>query len=647
MSRPTVEAPRRGRTSRKTAALSAAAASRAAQAHRRREAAEANGAGQRRARAARDTHGSLLRRGVGHRGRSWIALTVALLMFGAVAVQLVRIQTVDAASYSAKAAQQRDRTIDLPALRGAIYDRNGTPVAFTVQGRALAAWPALFTSDAERHTVATIVAKALAPQVTAEQIFTKLTDGKSVYVYLARGLLPAQADALSDQILAAIKPQGRSPITTERQDLRQYPQGDILQTIVGATDWDGHGASGIEIKYDDVLSGTDGERSVDADSRGRAIPGTQRSETPAVDGGDVTLTIDSDLQYAVSQMLTDTVKSSGSAGGMAMVQGVADGDILAMSTYYQGKTPAEVGNMPVTSPFEPGSVVKVVTFGAALEAGLITPDTHYSVTESIRMGGHTIHDAWPHARVGMSATGILAKSSNVGTLMIAQQIGQNAFAAEVKKYGLGEKSGIQLPADSSGVVPPQSQWSATSFANLPLGQGLSATLVQISSMYQGIANGGLRIPPSIIASTSKDGVSTPAPARAPVRQLSEKSAGTLLDMLRGTVQAGDLRHDGTAPAAALNGYQVAGKTGTSQQVDPACGCYSKTKVTATFAGVVPADNPKYVITVMLDAPRGGAEAGGVAAPLFKDIAAYTLRAFDVPPSKTKAPVYDLYLNWGE
>jgi cell division protein FtsI (penicillin-binding protein 3) len=157
----------------------------------------------------------------------------------------------------------------------------------------------------------------------------------------------------------------------------------------------------------------------------------------------------------------------------------------------------------------------------------------------------------------------------------------------------------------------------------------------------------VRIPPSIIASTSKGGVTTPTPERAPVRQLSAAASNTLLDMLRGTVQSGDMMHHGTAPAAALTGYQVAGKTGTAQQVDPSCGCYSKTKVTATFAGIVPADNPALVITVMLDAPRGGAEGGGVAAPLFKDIAAYALRAFDIPPSKTEAPIYDLYLNMGE
>ncbi|MEO7124769.1 MAG: penicillin-binding protein 2 [Nakamurella sp.] len=598
------------------------------------------------ARAGRGRRG-LMHRGVGHRGRSWLALGLVLTMFGAAGYQLVKIQTVDAATYSAKAAQQRDRTITLPASRGTIYDRNGTPLAFTVQGRALAAWPALFTSDAQRRAVANIVGDALSPAVTAADVFTKLTDGKSKYVYLARGLMPAQADALEAAIVKVVDPSGRSPVTTERQDLRETPQGTTTQSIVGTTTWDGHGAGGIEIKYDDFLSGADGERTVDTDSQGRPIPGTQRDETPAVDGGNVTLTIDADLQYTVSKMLAQTVADSGAKGGMAMVRSVTSPDILAMSAYYVGKTPAEVGNMPVTSPFEPGSVMKAVTFGAALEKGTITPTTHYAVPDKILMGGHVVHDAWSHNRVGMSATGILAKSSNVGTLMIAQQVGQDTFAAELRKYGLGQKTGIQLPADSAGIVPPQSQWSATSFANLPLGQGLSVTLVQLSDMYQGVANGGLRIPPSIVESTTKNGITTPVPERPPVRQLTKKASNTLLDMMRGTVQGGDLMHDGTAPGAAVTGYQVAGKTGTAQQVDASCGCYSKTKVTATFAGVVPADNPQFVITVVLDAPRGGAEGGGVAAPLFKDIAAYALRAFDVPLSKTKAPIYDLYLNMGE
>lgn len=575
----------------------------------------------------------------------WFALVFVLALLSIAGTKQVLIQTVEAAEYAQKAADQRDRTIELPAVRGTIYDRSDTPLAFTVQGRAIAAWPALFTSDVDRRAVAEIIAR-IVPEADADEIFAKLIDGDSTYVYLARGLLPAQATAIMDEITTTIKPQGRHPVTTERQDLRQYPQGSALQVMVGATGWDGHGASGIEAKYDVYLSGQDGERTVDVDSAGRAMPGTARDEAPPVNGGDMRLTVDADLQYTVLQMVQSAVEESGALGGMAVVRSATSADVYAMVTYYEGKTAGEVGNMPITSPLEPGSVAKVIVFGAALDAGIITPEKHYAVPETIAMGGHIIHDAWPHARVGMSATGILAKSSNVGTLMIAQELGQDAFAAAIKDYGVGTKTGIELPAESAGLVPEQSQWSATSFANLPLGQGMSLTMVQIADMFQAIANDGLRIPSSIIAGHDDSGAQI-SQRRAPVQQMTKESANTLLQMLRGTVQDGNLLVSGTAPDAALTGYQVAGKTGTAQKVDPECGCYSKDDHIATFAGIVPADNPEFVVTVMLDAPADGAEGGDVAAPLFRDIAAYTLRAFGVAPSSEPAPIYDLYLNWGE
>lgn len=623
---------RRGRTTRRSRELATAPAD------RRRRTRTAGG---------RSGHPPRTHRGGDHRHRSWFALVAVVVMLSAAAVKLVMIQTVDAPAYAAKAAQQLDRTITLPAARGTIYDRNGTPLAFTVQGRAIAAWPALFTSDEDRWAVATILEDHLAPDISADDVFRALTDGSSSYVYLARGLLPAQADAIIDEILDTLQPTGRSPVTTERQDLRQYPEGAVLQSIVGATGWDGHGMSGIEIKYDDLLSGVDGERTVDIDAHGNPMPGTVRNETAPVDGGDITLTIDANMQFGVQELLQSAVEETGSAGGMVQVRAARTGDVYALATYYQGKTPAEVGNPAVTSPFEPGSVVKVVTMGAALDAGLITPETHFAVEDSIVMGGHVIHDAWPHSRVGMTATGILAKSSNVGTLMIAEELGQDSFAERLTDYGIGVKSGIQLPAASAGVVPPQSQWSATSFSNLPLGQGLSMTLVQISDLFQGIANDGVRIPSSIVSTTTVDGETVAVDAGPAVRQMSRDSANTLLDMLRGTVQEGNMLFDGTAPGAAVPGYQVAGKTGTAQQVDQDCGCYSKTKVTAAFSGIVPADDPALVITVMLDAPRGGAEAGGIAGPLFKEVAAYALRSLQIPPSPEPAPMYQLYTNWGE
>jgi cell division protein FtsI (penicillin-binding protein 3) len=315
-----------------------------------------------------------------------------------------------------------------------------------------------------------------------------------------------------------------------------------------------------------------------------------------------------------------------------------------MACYEPGKSPKETGNKAVTDAIEPGSVNKVVTFAAALEKGLITPTTVFNVNGTIDVGDVTIHDAWGHGPVNMTAAGILGKSSNVGTLMIAQQVGQDAFVDMAKKLGQGVKTGVQLPAETSGRFPAPSTWSASTFGNLPIGQGVSINLVELASMYQTIANNGVRVQPTIVAGTGVDGQITPSPQGTATQVMNPATARTLLDMLRGTIQGGDSNHRGTAPQAAITGYQVAGKTGTAQKVDPETNDYSQTAITSTFAGVVPADNPKYVISIMLDDPKGNSAAGTTScAPLFHDIAAYAMRAADVPPSATEAPIYDLYV----
>ena len=244
----------------------------------------------------------------------------------------------------------------------------------------------------------------------------------------------------------------------------------------------------------------------------------------------------------------------------------------------------------------------------------------------------------------MTATGILAKSSNVGTLMLAKQVGEDDFLAMAQRLGQGRKAGVQLPAESAGRLPPRSTWSVSTFGNLPIGQGVSMSLLQLAGMYQTIANGGVRVAPTIIAGTTVDGVPTPAPPSATMQAMSPTTARTLLDMLRGTTQDGDTAHRGTAPQAAITGYQVAGKTGTAQKVDESISDYSQTAITSTFAGIVPADNPQFVVAIMLDDPKGGSAGTKSAAPLFQDVAAYAMRAGAVPPSPVAAPVYDLYVG---
>lgn len=578
------------------------------------------------------------------RARGRIALVVLLAMLAVALVKLITIQGIDTADYAAKSQAQRTRTIPLLAQRGTIADSKGIPLAFTVEGRAVAARPALFTDDSQRRKVASIIVAGGGGALTVDEVMAKLTSGKT-YVYLVRNLMPAQADAIMEKIAPLFDTDHRNAVVTERQDLRQYPDGSASGALVGGTDYDGNGLSGVEAKFDTKLAGKDGSREVDVDARHMIIPGSARDQVDARDGMDVNLTIDSDLQYTTLNMLSKYVDLSQAKSGCVVVMTVAQAQVSAMACYQPGQTTRETGNRAVTDSIEPGSVNKVVTFAAALEKGLIKPDTVLNVDGSIDVGGITVHDAWAHGPVDMTATGILGKSSNVGTLMIAQQVGPDAFEDEAKKFGQGTRTGIQLPAESSGVLPAQSTWSASTFGNLPIGQGVSITLLQLAGMYQAIANNGVRVTPSMVASTSVDGQTTPAPAGATTQVMSPDNAHTLLGMLRGTIQAGDGNHRGTAPKAAITGYQVAGKTGTAQKVDPDTNDYSQTAITSTFAGVVPADNPKYVVAIMLDDPKGNSPAGTTScAPLFHDVAAYALRAADVPPSTSEAPIYDLYVS---
>ncbi|MBM9469245.1 peptidoglycan D,D-transpeptidase FtsI family protein [Nakamurella leprariae] len=590
------------------------------------------------------------------RGR--LAMVALVVMLVAVGVKLISVQVVDSHGYAAQAVDQRSRLVTLAAQRGSISDRTGAQLAFTVEGRAVAARPALFTDDTQRRRVAELLAADLADtgtttapeDRTADALMDKLSSD-SRYVYLARGLMPAEADVIIEQMAAVLDDDQINAVVTERQDIREAQTGSAAAAIVGTVDFDGNGLSGIESKFDGKLSGEDGSREVDVDARSGIIPGSARNEVAATDGVDITLTLDNDLQHTVAQYVQQRVTETGAKSGCAVVMTADSARIAAMACFEPGKSVRETGNKAVTDKFEPGSVNKVVTMAAALEQGLITPDTVLTVDGEIGMGDVTVHDAWAHGPIQMTVAGILAKSSNVGTLMIAQQIGPDAFIRQSELFGQGVKTGVQLPGETRGDLPAQSSWSSSTFANLPIGQGMTVNLVQLAGMYQAIANDGVRVTPTLVQSMTSDGQPVEIPvssgAQAPgtqTRVMSAQTADTLKDMLRATVQDGDVNHRGTAPAAALTGYQVAGKTGTAQQVDEATGDYSDTLVTTTFGGVVPADDPRYAIALMLDAPNSSGPGGSSAAPLFHEIAAYLMRQDNVPPSPEPAPVYDLYVG---
>lgn len=585
-----------------------------------------------------------------HRVGNGVILLVLLLAAG----QLFMLQVPRAEGLRAEAAGQLKVTDVEKAVRGSIVDRNADKLAFTTEARALTFQPVKVqkqlvdaqakSPDAPEPTkrlreIAKGVSGLLNNQPDADTLFKKLAS-KNSFVYLARAVDPAIADAITTKY---------PEVGAERQDIRQYPGGSLAANIVGGIDWDGHGLLGLEDSLDSKLSGTDGSLTYDRGSDGVVIPGSYRNRHDAVNGSTIQLTLDDDIQFYVQQQVQQAKNLSGAKNVSAVVLDTKTAEVLAMSndnTFDPSQDigrqqDRELGNLSVSSPFEPGSVNKIITASSVIEFGLTNPDEVLSVPGSIDMGGVTVHDAWSHGVMPYTTTGVFGKSSNVGTLMLAQRVGQERWADMAAKFGLGQRTGVGLPGESSGLVPPIDQWSGSSFANLPIGQGLSMTLLQMTGMYQAIANDGLRIPPRIIKSTiASDGTRTDEPRPDGVRVVSPESARTVRNMLRATIQHDPMGvQQGTGSGAAVEGYQLAGKTGTAQQINPGCGCYYDDVYWITFAAMVPADNPRYVVGVMMDNPHRTADGspGTTAAPLIHNIAAWLLQRENVPLSPDPGP----------
>ena len=582
---------------------------------------------------------------------------VIFLLLVVAAAQLFTLQVPRAEGLRAEAAGQLKVTDVEPALRGSIVDRNGDKLAFTIEARALTFQPvkvrkqleeafaknsevessvssAAPDPDARLREIAAEISSRLNNKPDTATVLKKLRSNET-FVYLARAVDPAIAGAITEKF---------PEVGAERQDLRQYPGGVLAANIVGGIDWDGHGLLGLEDSMDSVLAGTDGSVTYDRGSDGVVIPGSYRNRHDAVNGSTVTLTIDDDIQFYVQQQVQMAKDASGAKNASAVVLDAKSGEVLAMSndnTFNPAQDLSrqenrQLGNLPVSSPFEPGSVNKMITAAAVIENKLTTPDEVLQVPGSINMGGVTVRDAWDHGVMPYTTTGVFGKSSNVGTLMLAQRLGPERYAEMLKMFGLGQRTGVGLPGESSGLVPPIDQWSGSTFSNLPIGQGLSMTLLQMTGIYQTIANDGVRVPPRIIKDIlAPDGTRTEEPRPEGVRVVSAQTARTVRDMFRSVVQR-DPRgiQQGTGPQAAVEGYQIAGKTGTAQQINPGCGCYYDDVYWITFAGMAPADEPRYVIGVMLDAPHRAADGspGSSAAPLFHNIASWLLQRENVPLS---------------
>ena len=573
-----------------------------------------------------------------------IVLVVLLVFFFA---QLTRVQVFERPRLLKEVQNQRTVTQILHSPRGEILDIHGTRLAYSRDARNLTFQPSIVRQQMQSAREAdpsassfteyiTGIPNMLAseiPGVDAEDMMTRMSSNES-FTYLAKNVDPVVATRVIDKY-----PQ----VGQEYQQIREYPGGSLGANVIGAVGVDNNGILGLESSENTLLAGRDGERTYDQATDGAFIPGSERNDIAPVSGSTITLTLDADVQYFVQAAVESAKINSGARNAGVVVLDAKTGHVVAMAndtTFNPGanllrQADFDMGNPSITSPFEPGSVNKIVAASAAIQYNVAKPTEVFHVPGQIQMDSVTVRDAWVHGVVPYTMTGIFGKSSNVGTLMISQRVGKTRFAEMLRKFGLGHTTGIELAGESAGVVPALRQWQGGSFANLPIGQGLSITLLQMASIYQAIANDGLRIPPRIIASITKpNGQVVHQGSPAGIRVVSAETARTVRNMFRAVVQSDTGYQQGTGPQASVEGYQISGKTGTAQQVDPRCNCYSNSMYWITFAGIAPADNPRYVIAIMLDNPVRGVhgEGGQSAAPLFHDIAQWLLTRDNVPLS---------------
>ena len=555
-----------------------------------------------------------------------VMLTLLVLVIGKLAI----LQGVDGAAYANAAEQDRLRTYPIAALRGAVVDRDGNPFAYTVAASRVVADPQVVKNPGAVARALTALVDIPVPELTDR------LSRDSRYVVLATQVTPETTDAIEALEL--------SGVSFEDDPVRLYPAGTVGGQVIGFVGREGAGLAGIEQTFQDDLAGTPGKRRVEVGSGGNPIPSGIDESTPATDGNSVTLTLDQDLQFVTEQRLGEACVDGATTRASAVVLDVKTGQVVAMAScpgYDPGKygetDPELLGNPLISDVFEPGSVMKAVTMSAALEEGVAEPDTVLSVDGHIQAGDRVVTDAHDHAPIDWTVTGILAKSSNVGTIMLAREVGDEKLEHYLRAFGLGSTTGIELPGESAGILQDSEDWTASRAANVPIGQGVSVTTLQMASIYQAIANDGVRIEPRIVESvTAPDGRVADAPEPASTRVISSSTAEKMAYMLEAVVGP-----KGTAPLGQIEGFRVAGKTGTAQRANPECNCYEGGGYVTTFVGFAPADDPQYVVAVDLERPTSAAEGGQVAAPVFADIMRYALTADAIVPSGAPRPDFVL------
>jgi cell division protein FtsI (penicillin-binding protein 3) len=547
-----------------------------------------------------------------------LLLAVFAIVFGVTLLRAVWLQGVQASSLSRMAANQHRQTVTVPAGRGAIYDRTGVQLAIGRQATTVYADPLQIRDPT---AAAPVVARIL--RLDPKQVYEKLADRSHGFVYIRRKADPARAARLAKRGIAGI---GFYP-----EERRFYPQRAVAAQVLGYAGVDNRGLAGLELSMDKSLAGRNGRETLVRDPFGRVLDSV--TSRPAVDGRDVYLTIDHTIQAQAETVLRETVQRWQAKSATAIVLDPHTGDVLAMAvapTYDAnnfGGIPRQFQrNRAVTDTYEPGSTFKLVTVGGSLSSGLVTPGTSFTLPYEIQVADRRIHDAEPRGTETMTVAQILSRSSNVGAITLARLLGKERLLSWISRFGFGHSTGIDYPGESSGIVLPGDKWSGSTIGNVPIGQGIAVTPIQMATAYAAIANGGVSVRPHLVARVGGRRAKPPARRRIVGRRIARQ----LTSMLQNVVL------DGTGTLAQIPGYRVAGKTGTAAKPDPHGG-YSDSRYVASFVGFVPASRPQIVVLVAVDEPRGAIWGGVVAAPAFREIAEPTLQYLEVPPDATRAP----------
>ncbi len=547
--------------------------------------------------------------------RIGLLFVVFALAIAGAGLKAIWVGPVRADELRAEASTQQQATLTVPARRGTIADVNGHELAVSQPAASIAATPYLVEDKAA-------AARKMAPLLrqTPARLLRKLSPGPKVgFVYLARGV-PADTAGKVERL-------GIAGLEFIPEFRRVYPRDWMASQLLGHVGAEHKGLSGLEYALDDRLRGRDGERHLVKDALGDPIELRDRRRVRA--GQDIRLTLDSRIQERAEAVLSDVGRVWRPKAATALVMDPNSGAVLAAANWPQVDANRPDGapeyarrNRATGATYEPGSTFKAFTVAAALEEGLIDTDTTFSLPPTLMVADREIRESHPRGYVSFTTRQILEQSSNVGAVKIGLVLGGRRFDRWIRRFGFGTSTGSGLPGEERGIVPQLKRYSGSTMGNLPIGQGIAVTPMQMGAAYAAIANGGILRPPHVVASV--DGERAPRPSGK--RIISAATATALREMLEGVLGPG-----GTASGAKIDGYEVAGKTGTAQKVDEQTGLYSESRYVASFVGFAPAENPRLLVSVMVDEPQGDIYGGAVAAPAFKDITSFALNYLRIPP----------------